>query len=171
MRDRSITNWFGENLDEQQKRRKWLENVYDKASSDNINLSDGNNNFQSQPKKQNPLQQITGAVGDLVKNYYDMRRDDTIGNDDYFHCKANFDATQRGEWGEATAKYLGDAKERFDYIKNRLKNNISAPDAYTDYLDDKNVNMQGRHQQKTGLYNNSKQGCLYFRKEDTDDKY
>ena len=33
MRDRSSTNWFGENLDEQQKRRQWLENVYDKARS------------------------------------------------------------------------------------------------------------------------------------------
>ena len=171
MRDRSITNWFGENLDEQQKRRKWLENVYDKASSDNINLSDDNNNFQSQPKKQNPLQQITGAVGDLVKNYYDMRRDDTIGNDNYFHCKANFDATQRGEWGETTAKYLGDAKEKFDYYTNQRFKGLSQRQAYNDYLWDKGINQIGRQRAKDMLYPNAKEGCEIFRVKGINERY
>ena len=30
-----------------------------------------------------------GAIYDLGKNYLDMKQDNTIGADDYFHCKSN----------------------------------------------------------------------------------
>ena len=33
MRDRSTTNWFGETVDEQEKRRQWLRDVYDRANA------------------------------------------------------------------------------------------------------------------------------------------
>ena len=44
-------------------------------------------------------QQIQAAY-DMTKNYFQMQWDSTIGGDDYFHCKANYEATKRGEAGE-----------------------------------------------------------------------
>ena len=33
--------------------------------------------------------------GDMYGNYYDMKIDNTEKADDYFHCKANFEAAQK----------------------------------------------------------------------------
>ncbi len=114
--------------------------------------------------------QLIKAVYDMSRNYFDMREDNVSGNDDYFHCKANFEAAQRGTWDEKTAKYLGDTKEGFDYLKNRFRG-ISPQNAYTDYLSDKYVNYLGRHQNRTGLYSNSRDACAFFRKDKTDERY
>ena len=65
--------------------------------------------------KKEKLRQVAQAVRDMNRNYWDMRRDNTIGADDYFHCKANFEATQRGPVGERVAEKLGDTKENFDF--------------------------------------------------------
>ncbi len=100
-----------------------------------------------------------------------MKKDNTIGADDYFHCKANFDATQRGKYGEKTAELLGNAKERVDYLKNRIFKNLSPFDAYVDYLHDKDINLQGRQQAKNGLYVDSKEACKYHRVKGINDKY
>lgn len=51
-----------------------------------------------------PFSQAKGALSDMYKNYKYMRKDNVIGNDDYFHCKANFEATQRGKWGEKNCR-------------------------------------------------------------------
>ncbi len=115
--------------------------------------------------------QVTGAVGDMYGNYYDMKIDNTEKADDYFHCKANFEAAQRGKWGEKTAEYLGDAKERTDYFKNRIYRGLSAQESYVDYLHDKDVNAQGRFQAKTGLYKNSRDGCNYLRVNGINERY
>mgnify|MGYP004597462669 CR=1 FL=1 len=75
-----------------------------------------NNMLPNNPvAQQNPLQQVAGAVGDMVRNYIDMKRDNTIKGDDYFHCKANYEAAQRGKIGENIAEKLGNAKEEFDF--------------------------------------------------------
>ena len=118
-----------------------------------------------------PWVQIFGAASDMYKNYNDMKEDNVIGNDDYFHCKANYEATQRGKWGEKTAEALGDAKERIDYFKNRIIKGTSAIDAYADYEHDKYINSLGRHQAKSGLYTNAKDGCEFKRKKSTNKKY
>jgi len=62
------------------------------------------------------LSQIVGATGDFVRNYWDMREANTIGADKYFHCKANCEATQRGEVGEDTATIISDLRELFDRL-------------------------------------------------------
>lgn len=121
-------------------------------------------------KDNNFADQIIGATNDLIKNYFDMKNDNTINADDYFHCKANFEAANRGKYGELTAKYIGDAKERFDYFKNRMRG-ISAIDAYSDYLHDIDINNQGRQQAKSGLYKNAKEACKYKRVKKINDKY
>ena len=37
---------------------------------------------QPMHKQQNPIRQVVGAVSDMVRNYFDMKRDKTIGADD-----------------------------------------------------------------------------------------
>lgn len=116
--------------------------------------------------------QIYGATGDMIRNYIDMRRDNTQKADDYFHCKANYEAAARGRYGEKTASYLGDTKERIDYFKNRMSLKGMSPfDAYGDYLHDRYVNKVGRQQAKSGLYSNSKDGCLMYRVNGINEKY
>ena len=43
----------------------------------------------------NKLKQVAEALRDMNRNYWDMKRDNTINADDYFHCKANYEATSR----------------------------------------------------------------------------
>ena len=38
----------------------------------------------------NKLKETILAVQDLNRNYWDMKRDNTVKGDDYFHCKANY---------------------------------------------------------------------------------
>lgn len=116
-------------------------------------------------------EQIYGAAKDMGRNYFDMHRDNTKKADDYFHCKANYEAAARGEYGEKTAEYLGDAKERIDYFKNRLFKGKAPVEAYTDYLYDQYVNQVGRQQAKNGLYSNSRDGCSMYRVNGINEKY
>ena len=122
-------------------------------------------------KQQNPVSQVVGAISDMTRNYLDMKRDNTIGNDDYFHCKANYEAAERGAWGKLTAQIVGDTKEGFDYLKNRFYNGLSYPDALSDYWHDKDVNTQGRGLPRNSLYSNSKDACNYQRVKDINEKY
>lgn len=68
--------------------------------------------------RNNKFKEAMLAVRDLNRNYWDMRKDNTVGADDYFHCKANYEATLRGSVGEKVATRLGNAKETFDYYYN-----------------------------------------------------
>ena len=122
-------------------------------------------------QQQSPWQQVTGAITDMSRNYFDMKQDNTVGADDYFHCKANYEAANRGPWGAATAQFIGDAKEEFDYFKNRLYKGLSYPDALADYWHDKDVNKQGREMVHSPLYSNAKDACQYQRVKDINDKY
>ncbi len=62
------------------------------------------------------LNQVTGATGDFIRNYRDMREANTIGADKYYHCNANCEATQRGEAGKAAATLLGNLRELVDRL-------------------------------------------------------
>lgn len=119
----------------------------------------------------NDTQEIGVALTDLYKNYKDMKKDRTIGGDDYFHCKANYTAAKRGITGETTARFIGDIKEEVDYFKNRIFRNLSAENAYTDYLHDKDVNLQGRQLAKNPLYKDAKEACRYQRVKGINEKY
>ena len=71
------------------------------------------------PKQQNPIRQVVGAVADMTRNYFDMKRDNTVGADDYFHCKANYEAADRGDWGRSTATWLGNKKKTLIIIETK----------------------------------------------------
>ena len=121
--------------------------------------------------KYSPLQQIVGAVQDMTRNYFDMKRDNTVGADDYFHCKANYEAAKRGNWGKLTAKIMGDEKEVFDYFKNRYYKGIQFPDALADYWHDKDVNSYGRALVDDPRYTSSVGACSYKRVKGINEKY
>lgn len=119
----------------------------------------------------NPLLQIMGAINDMGKNYFDMKKDRTKKADDYFHCKANFEAARRGDYGAKTAKWLGDKKEDFDYYYNQIWKGLSQEEALKDEMHDKNVNQIGRQLAKNKLYSNSKEACRPYRVRGINDKY
>ena len=122
------------------------------------------------PKQQNVVRQAVGAIKDMNRNYWDMKRDNTIGNVDYFHCKANYEAADRGDLGRSIAQWLGDKKEDFDYYKNQLRG-LSALEASLDRIHDRNVNKIGRQRAQSGLYSNSRDACESFRVKGINDDY
>ena len=121
--------------------------------------------------KINKLKQVAAAVRDMNRNYWDMKRDNTINADDYFHCKANYEATSRGRIGEKVAEKLGNAKEEFDYYYNQVWKGFSPLEASKDKLHDRKVNEIGRQRAKSGVYTSSKDGCRSFRVKGINDKY
>lgn len=60
--------------------------------------------------------QSVGAAGDMLGNYLDMRGADWKNSDKYFHCKANCEASRRGNAGAATAESISDAREWLDQV-------------------------------------------------------
>ena len=125
---------------------------------------------QPMPKQQNPVQQMVGAIADMTQNYFDMKRDNTIGNDDYFHCKANYEAADRGNIGRSIAQWIGNKKEDFDYYKNQFRG-LSPLKASIDRIHDRKVNQIGRQRAQSGLYSNSKDACDSFRVRGINEKY
>jgi hypothetical protein len=118
------------------------------------------------------LPEIELAVGDLSKNYWDMKRDNTVGGDDYFHCKANYEAASRGNMGAKTAEVLGDAKESsWDYWSNRFLKGLTKAEADLDKSHDKQVNKMGRQLAQSGLYSNSRDACNLYRVTGINEKY
>ena len=110
------------------------------------------------------------AASDMIKHYILMRADNTKKNDDYFHCKAHFDATRRGKYGERFADYWGDRKEGFDYYWNLIKG-LTPQEAITDYNHDRQVNKNSIHLSKNPLYRNAKEGCQRYRVDEINDRY
>jgi hypothetical protein len=115
--------------------------------------------------------QTAGATKELTKSYFDMRADNTIGNDDYFHCVGNFNAARKGDVASKIAEIVGDTKEVYDYYENQYLKNMSQSNAYDDYINDKGINQIGRQRAKDVVYLNSKEGCNSFRVNGINEKY
>ena len=62
MRDRSTTNWFGETVDEQEKRRQWLREVYDNAKAND----NANTNAVSNAINQNTIYSLGEKAGEFI---------------------------------------------------------------------------------------------------------
>ena len=107
--------------------------------------------------------QITGAVGDMSEEYWQMKEHGYVNIDDYHHCKANYKATQRGKWGERTAEVLGNEKELFDYYFNRGYKGLSKDAAEADMKHDLDINRIGRNRAKNYNYASPQEACADFR--------
>ena len=96
-------------------------NLYAYVANDPLNATDPTG-MQTSRRDQNKrrmefLRQRDGARRDFSRNYNDMKDDNTIGNDKFFHCKANCEATQRGPFGEKEAERLSDLREAYGQLK------------------------------------------------------
>lgn len=87
--------------------------------------------------------QITGAGSDFLRNYSDMRSANTIGADKYFHCKANCEASQRGDAGREVARILSNGREFLDQCFGGSQAASSA-DQFANLIGRVNGSMSGR---------------------------
>ena len=106
--------------------------------------------------------QAKTSFGDFVKNRRDMIDANTIGADKYFHCKANYEASQRGWGGRLDAKILSGAREAYGFFKG---------DGIKDIKEDLKANRYGREAAKSGKYKSSKDACSIYRPNGLDVKY
>lgn len=103
------------------------------------------------------------AFIDFVRNRMDMVRANTIGSDKYFHCKANYEATERGWFNSLAARVLSDTKElRDQYYEGYSKRDID---------EDQEANEHGREAAKSGKYDSAKAACAIYRPKELDGKY
>jgi len=107
--------------------------------------------------------QSIGAFKDFSRNYIDLKKTNIKDADKYFHCKANYEATQRGWRGNEIAIGLSDDKERLDRLK--ADHTRKAEEA------DQKANRYGRKAAKSGKFKNAQEACAIFRPEALDEKY
>lgn len=81
------------------------------------------------------IRQTKQAVDAFRDNFNKMRDANTKYADKYFHCKANSDASSRGQYGEDAAETLGDIREIYGQIKG---------DPVSDSVEDQQANAAGR---------------------------
>ena len=120
-----------------------------------------------------PLEQTLGAIKDYCHNYIDMRnanlqsspQEQKIGKstDNYYHCKANYEAAKRGPFGSATAAILGYGREIADAAHNYLGKGLTWNDTKKDFQNDLNVNRVGRQQAAQNIYNSAQEACAQFK--------
>ena len=104
----------------------------------------------------------------MITEYLKMKNHGYKYLDDYHHCKANYNATSRGHYGEITAQQLGDIKEQFDFYWNQLYKGKSKQEAIDDRTHDLDVNTIGRSRAKLKMYNSAMDACADYRSKNTD---
>ena len=109
------------------------------------------------------------ALADFVKNRKEMIRANTKNADKYFHCKANYEATQRGWDGFAAANILSDLRETIFAPKEILK--IGLANTIKDAAEDQKANRYGRAAARSGKYKSAKEACAIHRPDGLDEKY
>ena len=107
--------------------------------------------------------QVKDATGDMVYEYDLMKSHNYKYLDDYYHCKANYNAAKRGVIGRATATFLGNEKEVVDYLRNRYIKGKDFMEARHDALHDIDVNKIGRERAEMSEYNSAQDACADFR--------
>lgn len=104
-----------------------------------------------------------GGFFDLGKNYIDMRTANTKNADKYFHCKANYESTRRGNFGESLAKGLSNMREAFG---QKIKG-----DPKDDMIADQAANKLGRTRAKSSDYESAQDACADLRPNGLHKKY
>lgn len=84
---------------------------------------------------------FTAPFKDFDRNFAAMKKDRSIGNDKFFHCKANYEAAKRGKWGEFVGKVMSGARE---FPIGTIKDGIQASS------DDWEANRRGWRGAKAG---------------------
>ena len=110
-------------------------NLYAYVGNDPANFADPSGTIMLPPENMNPNRdwssrqgravaeaaergppaEAAGAARDFGRNYQNMRNANTIGADKYFHCRANCEASSRGETGRQVAEQISNAREIVDH--------------------------------------------------------
>ncbi len=85
---------------------------------------------------------LIAPFNDLIRNYKKMRNINLIGADNFFHCKANYEAANRGLWGNIVGKTISFGREALNLIQG---------DTLADSLKDWNANRKGWEGAEKGL--------------------
>lgn len=101
------------------------------------------------------------AFQDFKRNFDDMNATNFVRGDEYFHCKANYEATSRGWGGKLVAIGLGIAKEVKDLPKWGM----------ADVNEDIQINYYGRKAASSGKFKSAKEACARYRPEGLPDEY
>ena len=109
------------------------------------------------------------AFDAFARNYVDMREADTIGADRYFHCRANYEATEKGWDGFAASVWMSDAREVYGITKDTIKQGLS--EALKDNAEDQKANRYGRNAARSGRFPSAREACSIFRPKALDEKY
>lgn len=99
-------------------------------------------NYNSYPGKTRTG--ILAPFHDMRRNYKTMKDEQNwIGSDNFFHCKANYETSKRGSWGELVGKATSAGREIWGQL---FKN-----DPLSDMRKDWHANRMGWNGAKQGL--------------------
>ena len=87
------------------------------------------------------------------------------------HSKANAEAAQLGSTGEATAKFISDARELIDYYTNIHWKKMSLQATIQDRMEDQNANTYGRNKGRTYPDDDAGELVEQLRPRGLDDRY
>ena len=185
------TNSFGETPEEQEKRRQHLYQVYDASvkkneqqtaykdtPQDQMTRETNNNEIGSKSIQHNNnsalkenttnnihnfASQIKNATEAMSNEYFLMHKHNYKNLDDYYHCKANYNATKQGVFGKATSHILGTGKEVVDLVRNTTYKRMPIQDAIKDMNHDLNINQIGRNRADKNIGISAQDACADFR--------
>lgn len=171
MRDRSTTNWFGETVDEQEKRRQWLRDVYDRANAND----NANTNAVSNAINQNTIYSLGEKAGEFIadvkiavdeKNEMDKVGEQMVkqygagaakGIDDYYHAKLQCNLAKISPDSKHNGILLGKGKEYImDYPKKTISNKLNQ----NEIMSDINKDLQNNQYGSDMGYNNPNKSCV-----------
>ena len=103
------------------------------------------------------------AASKMHRNYEDMKEDNVIGNDQYFHCKANCEAARHGPVGVLTSEVISNGREIADMLPPKFD-----PEPYR--RADQRANYYGR---MGGQHSNQscRDMCKQYRQKHTDERF
>ena len=127
------TNMWGEDLEEQQKRREWLRQVYDNAVKSSV------------------VTQIRNTYNQALDTADKLNQDNTINNDKYKHAYISCKGAQSGALGVATIATMGIGKEIKDW-GNKSIDYINGKDNYKHYSDIIQDGIQDLKADARGIY-------------------
>ncbi len=108
---------------------------------------------------------ILAPTKDMLRNYQDLRKTGLVGADNFFHCKANYEAAKRGLWGQTVGKAISTGRELWG---------IASGDPLADVRKDWHANQRGWNGARNGL--SLRQSCptnpkSYVNPDDYEDIY
>lgn len=116
--------------------------------------------------------QLGGTIKDFCNNYIDMLNANLKSSDDekkeyrttdnYYHCKANYNAAHRGSVGHTTAIILGNAREAADLPYN-FKKGKTWRESWQDRENDLAINRIGRQRALSNQFKSAQDACTIFK--------